>query len=320
MRLSDRIGCRLKLHDVHVLMAVVQAGSMSKAAALLNTGQPAISRSIAELEQALGVRLLDRSRHGVKPTEYGRALLDGGTAVFDDLRQTVRSISFLADPTVGEVRIGCNPFLAASFVAAVIERLSRRYPRAVFRLTPAYVEPLYRELTERNVDFLIARRSGSLADERLDYEFLFDDTYWVMAGAKSAWARRRSIGLAELANEPWALPSPESTTGSVALAAFREIGLGYPRTTVIAEPVDVRITLLATSRFITIFPESVFRFSARTPEFKVLRVKERLSRVPVGIITLKNRTISPLAQEFIEGSRDVAKQLRKGRDSGPNIG
>ena len=65
-------------------MAVVQAGSMSKAAALLNTGQPADSRSIADLEHALGVRLLDRSRQGVRPTDYGRALLDGGTAVFDD--------------------------------------------------------------------------------------------------------------------------------------------------------------------------------------------------------------------------------------------
>jgi DNA-binding transcriptional LysR family regulator len=319
MRLSDRIGCRLKLHDLHVLMAVVQAGSMSKAAALLNTGQPAVSRSISELEHELGVRLLDRGRQGVKPTEYGRALLDGGTAVFDDLRQTVKSISFLADPTIGEVRIGCNPFLAASFVATVIERLSRRYPRAVFRLTPAYVETLHRELADRNVDFLIARRSGSLADEGLDHEVLFDDTYWVMAGANNPWARRRSIELAELANEPSALPPPESTTGSVALAAFRATRLDYPRTTVIAEPVDVRITMLATGRFITIFPESVFRFSARRPELKVLPVKQRLTRLPVGIITLKNRTISPLAQEFIESSREVAKQLMKGRDGGRNV-
>lgn len=313
MRMSDRIGCRLKLHDVHVFMAVVQTGSMSKAAALLNTGQPAISRSISELERELGVRLLDRGRQGAKPTEYGRALRDGGTAAFDDLRQTVRSISSLADPAVGEVGVGCNPFLAASFVTAVIERISRRYPRAVFRLTPAYVEILYRELTERNVDFLIARRSGSLADERLHYEFLFEDKYWVLAGAKSPWARRRSIDLTELANELWALPPPETTTGTVALAAFRACGLEYPRTTVIAEPVDVRITMLATGRFITIFPASVFRFSARRPELKILPVKQELSRVPVGIIMLKNRTISPLAQQFIESSREVATQLMKAK-------
>src|SRR5665213_2666911 len=101
MQLTDRIGRRMKLHDLHVLMVVTQAGSMSKAAALLNTGQPAISRSIADLERALGVRLLDRNRHGIAPNAYGRALLDGATVVFDDLRQTVRNIEFLADPTIG---------------------------------------------------------------------------------------------------------------------------------------------------------------------------------------------------------------------------
>lgn len=315
MRLSDRIGCRLKLHDLHVLMAVVQVGSMSKAAELLNTGQPAISRSIAELEHALGVRLLDRNRQGVKPTAYGHALLDGGTAVFDDLRQTVRSISFLADPAVGEIAVGCNPFLAASFVATVIDRQSRRYPRAVFRLTPAYVEPLHRALVERNVDFLVARRSGSLAaDERLDYEFLFDDTYAVGVGGKNPWARRRgTIELSELVNESWTLPPPDSTTGSVALAAFHSIGLDYPRTTVIAEPVDVRTRLLGTGRFITIFPRSVFRFSALRPELKVLPVRQSFRRIPVGIITLKGRTISPLAQHFIEEAQEVAKQLAEGK-------
>ena len=137
MQLSDRIGRRMKLQDLHVLMAVVQAGSMGKAAQLLNTTQPAISRSIAELEHALGVRLLDRHRQGVEPTEYGRALLDCGVAVFDDLRQGVKNIEFLADPAAGEVRIGCNPFLAASFVSAVVDRLSRRYPRIVFHLVAA---------------------------------------------------------------------------------------------------------------------------------------------------------------------------------------
>src|SRR4249920_3002930 len=78
MQLSDRIGRRMKLQDLHVLMAVVQAGSMRKAAALLNTTQPAISRSIAELEHAIGVRLLDRGSQGVELTQYGRALLRRG--------------------------------------------------------------------------------------------------------------------------------------------------------------------------------------------------------------------------------------------------
>src|SRR3954468_13216528 len=103
MQLSERIGRRMKLQDLHVLMTVVQAGSMGKAAERLNTSQPNISRSIADLEHAFGVRLLDRHRQGVEPTKYGRALLDCGVAVFDDLRQGVKNIEFLADPTTGEV-------------------------------------------------------------------------------------------------------------------------------------------------------------------------------------------------------------------------
>ena len=151
MQMSDRIGKRIKLQDVHILMAVVQAGSMGKAARYLNTSQPNISKSIADLEQVLGVRLSIATVKGLSRPNMGRALLDGGVAVFDELRETVKTIEFLADPTAGEVRIGCNPFLAASFVAAVISRLSLRYPRIVFHLMINRVQALHRELSERDV-------------------------------------------------------------------------------------------------------------------------------------------------------------------------
>jgi len=311
MQLSDRIGLRMKLHDLHVLMAVVQAGSMSKAAALLNTTQPAISRSIAELERTIGVRLLERNPQGVEPTEYGRALLDGGVAVFDDLRQAVKNIEFLADPTAGEVRIGCTPILAASFVSAVVDRISRRHPRIVFHLVTAYLEPLRRELSERNVDLLIVRRFGPTADERLDFEFLFDDAYVVAAGAQNQWVWRRRIELAELASESWTLPPPKSVIGSIAIEAFRARGLDYPRTTVVTDSPEVRVSLLATGRFVTIFPASVLRFPTVRSEIKVLPVKLQMDRVQNVIVTLKNRARSPVAQRFIDCAREVAKPLAR---------
>src|SRR5438093_6350498 len=161
MQVSDRIGRRLKLQDLHVLMTVVQAGTMGKAAQHLNTTQPNISRAIADLEHALGVRLLDRHRQGVEPTEYGRAFLECGAAVFDDLRQGVKKIELLADPGTGEVRIGSGTYLAEIFVPAVIKRLSRRYPRIVFHLVTAdETDRLHRQLSERHIDLLIARRAA----------------------------------------------------------------------------------------------------------------------------------------------------------------
>ena len=225
MQLSDRIGNRMKLQDLHVLMTVVQAGSMGKAAQILNTTQPNISRSIGDLEHALGVRLLDRHRQGIEPTEYGRTLLDCGVAVFDDLRQGVKNIAFLADPTAGELRIGTTTFLAASFVSALVDRLSRRHPRIVFHLVTGYTETLHRELAERNVDLLIVRGSGPIADPRYDFEFLFDDSYVVAAGPQHQWVRRRKIEIAELVNELWVLPPPDSVIGSIVMDAFRASGL-----------------------------------------------------------------------------------------------
>ena len=301
----------MKLQDLHVLMTVVQAGSMGKAAQILNTTQPNVSRSIGELEQALGVRLLDRHRQGIEPTEYGRALLDCGAAAFDDLRQGVRNIAFLADPTAGELRIGTTTFLAASFVSALVDRLSRRYPRIVFHLVTGYTETLHQELAERNVDLLIIRGSGPIADPRYDFEFLFDDSYVVAAGAQNQWGRRRRIEIAELVNELWVLPPPDSVIGSIVMDAFRTSGLDYPRVSVVTDCPHMRISLLATGRFVTIFPASAFRFLAKRSELRILPVELPTARRPNGIVTLKNRALSPVAKLFIGCAREVAKPLAK---------
>jgi len=301
----------MKLQDLHVLMTVVQAGSMGKAAQILNTTQPNVSRSIGELEQALGVRLLDRHRQGIEPTEYGRALLDCGAAVFDDLRQGVKNIAFLADPTAGELRIGTTTFLAASFVSALVDRLSRRYPRIVFHLVTGYTETLHQELAERNVDLLIIRGSGPIADPRYDFEFLFDDSYVVAAGAQNQWGRRRRIEIAELVNELWVLPPPDSVIGSIVMDAFRTSGLDYPRVSVVTDCPHMRISLLATGRFVTIFPASAFRFLAKRSELRILPVELPTARRPNGIVTLKNRALSPVAKLFIDCAREVAKPLAK---------
>jgi DNA-binding transcriptional LysR family regulator len=313
MQSSDRIARRMKLHDLHILMAVVQAGSMNKAAAILNMTQPAVSRSIAELERTVGVSLLDRNARGVEPTAYGRALLDGGTAVFDDLRQALKDIEFLADPTAGEVRIGCSPILAMSFVSAVIERISRRYPKIVFHFTIVPLELLPRELSERNVDVVIAQRLGPIADERLDFQFAFNASFVVAAGAQNPWVRRRRIRLAELVNESWTLPPRTSVLGSTAMEAFRSSGLDYPRTTVFVLPTEVRISLLLTGQYLTILADFALRFPAWRSEIKVLPVELPLDRVQVGIVTLKNRMLSPVVRLFIDAAHEVAKPLAKGQ-------
>ena len=311
MQPEDRIGQRIKLHGLRVLMTVVQAGSMRKAAALLSTTQPAVSRSIGELEHTIGVRLLDRTPQGVEPTAYGRALLDGGTAVFDDLRQAMKNIEFLADPSAGEVRVGCNAFLAASFASAVVDRLCRRYPRIMIYLTTGYYEGLRHDLSERNVDLLIARNIGPVVDERLDFEFLFDEPCIIAVGAHNPWARRRRITLADLLNERWVLSSPGGGMASIAREAFSASGLDLPRRTVTTDLPQVRMSSLATGRFLTIFPASVLRLPTQRLELRALPVELPRARVASGIFTLKSCTPGPVARLFIDTAHEVAQPLMK---------
>ena len=311
MQWTDRIGRRIKLRDLHVLQAVVQAGSMTKAAGQLAVSVPVVSKAIAELEHTVGVPLLDRSPQGVEPTAYGRALIRRGLVAFDALRQGVRDIEFLSDPTTGEVRVASTAPLAASFVSGVIDRLSKQYPRMVFYPTVGDTEILSRELGERNVDLVIGRRFGRLAEEQLDFHSLYDNPYVVMAGAKNPWVHKRKVSLAALMAEPWVLPSPDSSVGSFLAEAFQVQGLDFPPTAVVAYAYEIRMSLLATNRYLTIFPESVLRFPAIDPRIKSLSVELPLRRMPIGVITLKNRTLSPAAQLFIDCAREIAKPFAK---------
>jgi DNA-binding transcriptional LysR family regulator len=128
MNETRRIERRVGLRDLRVLVSVIESGSMGKAARMLATSQPAISRSIANLEHTFGVRLLDRSAYGVEPTLYGRALLRRGIAVFDELGQGLKDVRFLANPNVGDLAIATSIAIGVGFISDAIRSLSRRYP------------------------------------------------------------------------------------------------------------------------------------------------------------------------------------------------
>jgi DNA-binding transcriptional LysR family regulator len=307
---GDRIGRRLKLRDVHILLAVVQRGSMAKAADYLAISQPVVSKAIADLEHTLGVRLLDRGRQGVELTLYGRAVLHHGLAAFDELRQAVKEVESLADPSAGEVRIGATEPMVAGLLPVVINRLHRRYPRITFDVTqaPGYAS-LYRDLRERNVDILIGRILTLTIEEDMDVEILFNDPQFVVAGVTNRWAKRRAIELADLIDEPWILPRSESSAGSLVAETFRACGLEAPQKVVVCNSIQMHIGLIATGDFLSMLPRSLFRFSANRLSIKMLPVKLPSRPAPVGMITLKKRTISPTVQLFMDSIRELAEPL-----------
>ncbi len=314
MQWSDRIGRRVKLQDIHILLAAVQCGSMAKAADYLAISQPVVSRSIAGLEHALGVRLLDRSRNGVEPTIYGRALLDHGLAAFNELKQGVKAIEFLSDPATGEVRIGCIPVIAAGLMSTVIDRFSRQYPRVQINvIEPQVMSQEFRELRERNVDLVIGHVANPFTDDELDAEVLFENQLVIVAGGQSPLARRRKITLAELAKEPWLLPARNTHISSILAHAFQANALSMPDASVMSASIGLRFDLLATGRFVAPLPLSTARFNAERFALKILPVGLPMRPWLDAIVTLKDRTLSPAVQTFVDCVREVVRPLSKSR-------
>ena len=304
---AERVGSRIKLRDLHILLAVAEWGSMAQAAQRLAVSQPVISKAIADLENSIGERLLDRMPHGVVPTVYGRALLSRGVAVFEELRQSVQDIRFLADPTAGEIRMGSTDSVAGGALAAVIDHLSQRYPRLAYSVQTADAPTLmYHDLRERTVEFLFGRMVMPV-EEAFDAEVLFHERLRVVAGHRSPWSRRRKIALADLAEEPWTFPPPATYVGS--LEALRATGLLNPKVTATTYSIHLFSTLIATGRFLGVCPSSMLRFSAVGALMKALPIDLAASPRPVGIIKLKSRTLSPMAELFIESARKITKPL-----------
>src|SRR5882672_7760214 len=126
---ENQIGRRLRLRDLHIFLAVAEHGSMTKAGRKLRVSQPAVSAVVADLEHMIGVPLVDRSPRGVQLTVYGRELSERSRAVFDELKQGISTIEFLADPTVGELRIGCSDSVSAGVLPPIIQKFCEQYPR-----------------------------------------------------------------------------------------------------------------------------------------------------------------------------------------------
>lgn len=284
---------------------------MTKAAAQLGVSPPAVSQIIADLEHALGVPLLDRSPRGVEPTSYGHALLKGGTAAFDDLKQTIKEIEFLADPTVGEVKVGC-PETVAAILPPIIRRLYQSCPRVIVNVSTVVAPTLdLPQIWDRTLDLALVRITDRRqVAEGLNVEVLFSDEMVVVASANSPWARRRKLDLAELIDGPWILPPENSLNSTVVREAFRASGLDSPKTSVVTFSVQLRASLLQSGQYLTVFPRSIMHLHAEHMGLKALPVKLRQpAEWPVALVTLKDRALNPVARLFVDHVRAAVKLL-----------
>jgi DNA-binding transcriptional LysR family regulator len=284
---------------------------MAKAAARLAISHPVVSKTVSDLEHSLGVRLFDRHSQGVELTAYGRVLLNCGNIVFDEMRQSLRQIQFLTSPNTGDLRVGFPEVEIAGIIPSITGSFLRKFPRVDLQIIHANTSMLqFQELRSRNVDLLIGRVRTTALEDDLALERLFDDSLVAVAGPESHWASRQKIELAELVDEPWILPPYNSVPGPFIRDIFQAHGLEPPKPSISTLSNQLTTTLIATGQFLGLLNRTVVASSGAPVRLKILPVDIPPHKITVDIVTIKNRTLSPLAEAFIECARESVKPFQ----------
>ncbi|WP_431224677.1 LysR substrate-binding domain-containing protein [Serratia sp. L9] len=196
-----------KLQQLKVFQQVIRSGSIRGAARALGQSQPAVSRTIRELEQILETQLIIRSSQGMTLTETGRAFALRMQLILEELQRAADEIQQLNQHSQGSVAIGCSSLLALTVLPALVEDFKQPFPQANVLIREAQLSTLLPALREGRLDFAVGTVSQELPLEDLVREPLFSASFCIIA--RQGHPLGQATSLDELCEAKWLLPETD---------------------------------------------------------------------------------------------------------------
>lgn len=301
--LIHRLPRHLKMSELRIFVAVLTHRNFHKAAAVVNLSQPAVTKSIAGLEQTLNVKLFERHANGVELTSYGQSFAPRALAIFEELRRAAQDLATLSSGATGELRIGTVPMPAIPFMPIAVKDLVKTHPRCVVSVVEAREAELLERLRKGDIELAILRLSVLKIDADMRVDALFDERLCVMAGRDHPLLTRESLSWHELLQQAWVLPPPDCIFYTYVARTLAELGLAMPHSQVEAYSVQVQVGMVAHGGMLSFGMRSQIEFgSARN---QLVRLPIELPCVPRSVVALsmRSREASPLARQLLDHIR-----------------
>ncbi|TDC51160.1 LysR family transcriptional regulator [Actinomadura sp. KC345] len=309
MRPIDLLNGRLKLRHLVLVVAIADQGSVLRAAEHLRLAQPAVTRSLRELENLLGVELFTRGPRGVTPTLFGDVFIEHARAVLAELRRAGERISGLADGEVGTVTVGT--LLAGSNVLLprAIAALKEDRPGITVIVQEATFDALVPRLLDGETDLILGRLNPIDDLRGLRQITLYGEPVELVARHGHPARSRPGLVLADLLDYPWVLPLEQTALRTELEQVFRASGLAMPRNLVECTSVLTVRTLVRDTDMIAALPELVARTDG---EIAPLPVPLETVRRQVGVTLPAHRAPTPSARLMLDRLRREAAALTAG--------
>ena len=306
MRPAELLSRQIRLRHMIVAATIAHRGSIREASTVLYLTQPAMSRSLAELERILGVQLFDRGPKGMTVTAAGAPLITHMQMVTSEVGSLLRHAEEIVGGRRGEVRVGTLLAGTADILPSAVFEVTRRLPDVQVAISEGTPDRLHENLMSGQVDFVIGRVTPLASMPGVDVEPLYDDDVQVVCTPSHARSGHRGW-LADLVDDAWILPPRDTSLRQQIEAAFvRECSRTPSNVTVCVVPVPLRALVLR-GEHLTVVPSGIFTDDFERDALVSLQVDIEGTSVPVGIITRSGGELPASARTLMEALRHAAR-------------
>lgn len=280
----------MRLSQIRDFVAVVENGSITRAARSLGVSQPGLSKSIAALEAELAVALLQRTPRGVVPTRLGRAFFARMRAVHTELDKARDELAQLAGTRLGKLAIGFGPWAATLVLPPAVLRFDKLYPQAELRLLEGFAHTLIPLLRDETLDMAVGVRLPSTQkDASIRFRPVFHNDQIVAGRQAHPLARGHSI--ADLESATWLSFEPRP----VLVQALASLGLKDARKVVRCESLTVMLALLAQSDMLCVVSGRLLAHPLARGVIREIPTRSRMPPLTTGLYRLADVPLTPMA-------------------------
>ncbi len=299
---------RLKLRQLRLLTAVADEGTVLKGSQVLNIAQPAATKSIKELEDALGVQLFERSSRGVTPTDFGHVMIKHAKLILTQLRHASEEMQSLEEGLSGRVYVGTLLAASPSLLPRALAVLRARRPGIAVTVTEGTIDRLTPSLRTGDIDVVLGRLSEYRQREGLQQELLYLDSISIVVRSGHPLTKRPDLQLDDLVEQAWIMPPPQTSLRRQLDFAFRREGLEPPVVVIESVSILTNHALLAETDMIAAMPHQVACVQAG---LAILPVAIDAASSRIGATTRDNVALSAAAEYFMSIVREVAAEIRE---------
>lgn len=289
------------------LLTIVEHGSFTRAAAALNVSQPALSNSIAILEQALGVRVLDRDRHGATVTDYGRVLAGYARTLETVLRRADDEIKLKKLGLDGSLAVGVTPIAAATLVPAAIAEIVALTPDVAITVTEAVDDDLIAGLRTGRIDLMVGPIGIDPAQPDIEELPILEDVFTVVLRPEHPLAGRRALTLPALRDAHWVMPEIGTASRRQMQSLFGSAGVAWPRRCIVANSIIAIKAILARTDCVSIMSAQLAAAERDAGYLACIPLKGARYARTIGIRTNRNALSTPLADRFAASLKRAAE-------------